>query len=278
MARWRGTHVAVKIIYEILVSEHNMPLFEQEIRMCSRARHPHIVSICGVVTVNRKHPCLILELLEGSLTDVMQAAHLTSYLTTREMVDIARACLSGISYLHQLRPTILHGDIRPTNVLLSTLMEAKIGDLGASHVLNASFSIGPLSSEYLAPERSPNCQSSTESGRGSGTPPPLFARHNSIAADVYSLGVTLGELFSGCTAVKNMRSSQLQRIRHPILKDACIRLTFDEPGRRPEAREILETIEHVCGEEAYVECPPKRFVKGKKHGETECVILTDKIW
>eukprot|EP00118_Oscarella_pearsei_P027145 m.1030 g.1030 ORF g.1030 m.1030 type:complete len:846 (+) comp5531_c0_seq1:55-2592(+) len=272
VGHWRGTQVAVKIIHDILISEHNKPLIQQEIRMCSRARHPNIVSICGVVTINGKHPYIILELLEASLTDVMQAARLAKssqpYLTLREMTDIAMGCLAGVSYLHKLQPTILHGDIRPTNVLISTLMEAKIGDLGASHFLSASLSVGPLSTEYLAPERSPVANGSVT----------CAGSHNSIAADIYSLGVTLGELFSGCVALQSMRNSQMQQIEHVMLKDVCLQLTTDRPECRPDAYEGLQLVEKVQGSEEYRACPPKRLVRGKKHGKDPDVVLTDNLW
>ena len=63
-------------------------------------------------------------------------------------------------------------------MLVTPVMSAKLGDLGAARFSNVSFSVGPMSAEYVAPERFQGCP-------------------NSFSADVFSMGITLCELFTG---------------------------------------------------------------------------------
>ena len=184
--------MAVKTFYECLDTDYYLNLFKQEIAICTRARHPNIVFLCGVTTVNDTPLRIVTELLEGSLSDVIRASvRCEQPLSLREQIDLASGMTAGISYLHQLGPDgILHGDIRSTNVVVTSVMEAKICDLGAARFAQVSLSAGPLSPEYLAPERSP------EKGHGV---------RNTKMADVYCLGVTLIELMIGQHPVVSRR-------------------------------------------------------------------------
>ena len=101
---WRGCPVAVKSLHEELAKEHHKRcLFEQEVSVCSRLHHPNIASICGVIQQRDAPFSLIMELLQASLSDVIEAALLSDrYLTLREQTDLSHDCLSGFTYLHDL--------------------------------------------------------------------------------------------------------------------------------------------------------------------------------
>ena len=104
----------------------------------------------GAITQDDVPLRIVTELLEASLYDVIVAVD--GRLSLREQVDVSVGCSSGVFYLHSL--DILHGDIRSTNVGLTSLMEAKICDLGAVRFADASsLSAGPMSPEYVAPKR-----------------------------------------------------------------------------------------------------------------------------
>ncbi|XP_065832973.1 probable serine/threonine-protein kinase DDB_G0271682 [Oscarella lobularis] len=254
---WRGSPVAVKKFFSCLETDYYIRLFEQEISICSRARHPNIVFMCGVTTENGTPLQIITELLEGSLSDVIKAALRSQCaLSLREQIDLALGISAGVSYLHQLGPDgVLHGDIRSSNVVVTSLMEAKICDLGAAHFAEVSLSAGPLSPEYLAPERSP------ERRRGS--------LRNTKMADVYSMGVTLIELMTGQQPVASCRFQQASDVRHPLVKEIFLRMINVDPTFRPTAHECLALLEQVRQSDVYNRCPRKRMVRGKFHGESQ---------
>lgn len=255
--------MAVKLFYEVLVADrYNRRILEQEIAICSRLRHPCIAGICGVTRKDGAPVSLVMELLQGSLADVIQAAERSKrYLTLREQIDMSRDCLSGLMYLHMIKPNcILHGDIRPTNVLVTSVMQAKIGDLGAARFNNASLSVGPMSPEYVAPER-----------LADRTLP------NSSESDIYSMGMTLCELFTGERSTIASRLRNLQKVSHFSVRDVCFQMASVMPKERPTAAEAFKLIMQLMELREYWQCPPKRMVKGLLDGGS-CVRLTEMPW
>ena len=261
MGYWRGCPVAVKIFYDFLDSDYYLRLFEQEIAVCSRARHPNIVSLCGVTTENGVPLRIISELLEGSLSDVIRAALRSKwFLSLREQIDLASGITAGVTYLHQLGPDgVLHGDIRSSNVVVTSMMEAKVCDLGAARFAEVSLSAGPLSPQYLAPERSPHNRTGGE--------------RNTKMADVCSLGVTLAELMTGELPVASHRFEQASKIGHPAIKKMCREMIGVDPSARPTANECLARLERVLQSDEYNQCYPKRMVKGRLHGERQVSLV-----
>lgn len=248
MGKWCNTDVAVKVYYEVHVNERTIPLLQQEISVWSKAHHPNIVSICGVTVVKDRPLQVIMELMEGSLTDVIAAAHNSGrYLTLREQLDMATGCLDAIVYLHQMKPRpLLHGDIRPNNVLVSTVMVAKLGDQGTAHFVDA-LEAGPVSPEYQAPERMPK----------NGISP-----RNTTKNDIYSVGATLAELFTGRKAITDDRPNQVKSISNHDLQQICLQMTMPDPSNRPTAQQCMESNEAARKQDVYKGCLPKRMVKG----------------
>ena len=263
VAYWRGCPVAVKMFYKELTKErHQKKLLQQEVSVSSKLNHPNIIKVCGVTSHKEHQFCLVMELLQGSLSEVIEAAQASdNYLTIREQVDVARDCLHGLNYLHQMQPTgALHGDIRPTNVLLTPTMRAKLCDLGTTRFDDADLSVGPVSPEYVASER-------------------LADRSlpNSCEADVYSMGVTLCELFMGQSASRTARQRQLRLVSQFDLRDMCLRMTSEDRANRIPACEALAIIDSIVGTEEYTSCLPRRMVRGIMDGVQSCT-LTDKPW
>ena len=257
MGRWRGCNVAVKTFYEFLRVDVYLRRLEQEISICSQVHHPNVVSLLGVITQDDIPLRIISELLEASLSDIIVAAN--KRLSLREQVDVAMGCSSGIGYLHGL--DILHGDIRSTNVVVTSVMEAKICDLGAARFSEVfSLSSGPMSPDYVAPER-------LEPGQ-----------HNTRMADVYSLGVTFIELMTGEQPAPRKRMAQGTSVRHRIIKRLCLQMIDTDRSKRPSAGDCLARLEGIQkSDEEYKSCPAKRMVKGKMHGG-EKVELVGEPW
>ena len=243
--------VAVKKFHDLITSPRTIPLFQREVLTASRLHHPNIVRVCGAVMEDRCPFQIVSELLEGSVSEVIDAAHASScYLSPYEQLSIVVQATSAISYLHGLQPCpYVHADIRPTNVLVTKDMKVKVADLGAAHLLESSKSTGPLSPQYLAPERRE----------------PTSA-HSSLPSDVYSLGVSLIEIFTGVGPIPEERNGQLMplRSRHELYL-ICSRMISSE-RERPTSEECLVVIMREIEE---LETSKLRMVKGEFEGEGE---------
>lgn len=101
----------MKKFHEAIIADHDMrQVCEQETSTCSKLHHPHIVVVFGIVSHDDGSLAwLVMELLQGCMTDVRRAAQLSEgSLTLREQVDMSRDCLSGLQYLHQLVAKLSH--------------------------------------------------------------------------------------------------------------------------------------------------------------------------
>ena len=264
MGYWRGCFVALKTLHKILDSEHCVALFKQEVAVSRELHHPNVTVMYGVTLVDGRPLQIITELLEGSLTDVIMAAlRCKLLLSLREQIDIALGITAGINYLHQLGPVgVLHGDIRTSNILITSLMEAKVNSCVTILFADSDLDAGPMSPEYLAPERYP--ERST-------------IQANTTMADVCSMGVTLIELMTHEQPIASCRFEQASGVAHPIVKRLCYKMVSIDPELRPAAYECFKVLEKVHKSDEYNKCPPKRMVKGKLHGE-ETVTLTTEPW
>ena len=71
-----------------------------------------------------------LSMLPGPHDDVLLPS-----LTWQQLLGVALGCLRGLEYLHGSepethKPVILHGDIKPSNVLLDSQLNARLADMG----------------------------------------------------------------------------------------------------------------------------------------------------
>ena len=109
-----GCTVAVKEIYELILSPHNIRLFEREMNIASKCRHPHLLQFIGA-TVDEGSPLFVTELMEKSLRTLLEQRQLSETEIRTISLDVARA----LNYLHQKKPDpIIHRDVSSANVLL----------------------------------------------------------------------------------------------------------------------------------------------------------------
>ncbi|KAL7177694.1 hypothetical protein ACSBR2_030957 [Camellia fascicularis] len=113
-----------------------------------------------------------------------------------QRLNIAMDVASAVEYLHcHCESTIIHGDLKPSNVLLDDEMTAFVGDFGLTKILSA------VSSEVAQHE------SNSIAVRGTiGYVAPEYAMGNraSTLADVYSYGILLMVMFTGKNPTDNV--------------------------------------------------------------------------
>lgn len=100
----------------------------QQVEVLSRVRHPHLVTLIGTCPESRS---LVYEYLNnGCLKDRLAGKDNASPLPWQIRTCIATEICSALIFLHSNTPCIVHGNLKPSNILLDANSMSKIGDLG----------------------------------------------------------------------------------------------------------------------------------------------------
>ena len=157
--RYCGCAVAVKQIKEDFAPASSLKMFQREIDMASKCRHPCLLQFIGA-TVDGGFPLLVTELMETSLRRLLCKRPLSIGEAFIISLDVARA----LNYLHQKRPVpMIHRDISSANVLLwrkagreAGIQEAqwrgKVSDYGTAKFVEQVMTQTPGCLAYSAPE------------------------------------------------------------------------------------------------------------------------------
>lgn len=190
-----------------------------EIRYLNSCRHDNILPLYGYSN-NGDAPCLVYQLMTGgSLEEKLNVRINQKPLNWRQRLNIAQGTARGLQYLHTFKEKpLIHGDIKPANILLDPCYQPKIGDFG-------------LAREGL--------NSAMEVSRVYGTKPYLpieFLSYRSLSTkvDTYSFGVVLYELVTGLRAHDKTRKHQF------LTKHICA--SCAENAKIGEFQEILINI------------------------------------
>ncbi|XP_044345997.1 L-type lectin-domain containing receptor kinase IX.1-like [Triticum aestivum] len=172
--------VAIKMLSAEL-SAQGRKEYESEVKIISRLRHRNLVHLLGW-SDSRKGLLLVYELVpEGSLYRHINTSCL---LTWPERYKIILGLGSALRYLHtEWDQCVLHGDIKPSNILLDSSRNTKLADFRLARLVEHG--AGPLMTQvvmgtvgYIDPEF-------------------IRTRRPSTEADVYSFGIVVLEVVSG---------------------------------------------------------------------------------
>ncbi|CAK7324878.1 unnamed protein product [Dovyalis caffra] len=154
----------------------------REIEIFRRTDSPYIVQCHGSYEKPSGDIVIMMEYMElGTLDSLLQ-----KYGTFDEskLSHVAHQVLNGLSYLHGQK--IIHRDIKPSNLLVNKDMEVKIADFGVSKIMCRTLDacnsyVGTCA--YMSPERF--------------DPDTYGGNYDGYAGDIWSLGLTLLELYLG---------------------------------------------------------------------------------
>jgi serine/threonine protein kinase len=145
--KWSTTDVALKQL-RINPKASQMDDIQLEAALCFQMRHPNIVALFGLTTLENNYMGLVMEWADqGSLSDNMED------MKKGEKVQVSICICEGLAYMHSNR--IAHRDLKPENVLLfGDKSKAKISDFGTSKVIQTIVAnTGAVGTpKYSAPE------------------------------------------------------------------------------------------------------------------------------
>ena len=158
VGNFRGTDVAVKQIHHLILSPHNRRLFEREMSIASRCRHPCLLQFIGATNDNGS-PLFVMEVLETDLRSLLSRQSLTH----QECVRLGHDVIRALNYLHLSQPyPIIHRDVSSSNILLyheRDCWRGKLSDYGAANFMRLSMTRHPGALLYSAPEAGTASQS-----------------------------------------------------------------------------------------------------------------------
>lgn len=169
---FRGTIVAIKQLVNPDAVSNNI---ENEANTLLNLRHPNVILFMGLVKEPGKLWIITEFCSRGSLRDLLDS---DESITRARLFKFALGAARGLAYLHGQTPPMLHLDLKTSNILISAGYESKLGDFGLSRAITSvhdpKFS-GTL--QYSAPEV-------------------LKCGEVSTAADIYSFGICMWEMFT----------------------------------------------------------------------------------
>jgi eukaryotic-like serine/threonine-protein kinase len=171
--------VAIKILHERYVEDPEyVERFRREARAVAKLSHPNIVTVIDRGDDGGRQ-YIVFEHVEGE--NLKELVTRTGRMPPRRALELVIPVADGLAFAHE--HGLVHRDVKPQNVLLSSEGEVKVTDFGIARSLDVEHGVTQTgtvlgTSEYLAPEQA------------SGDPV-------SPATDEYSLGVVLWELLTG---------------------------------------------------------------------------------
>ena len=218
--------------------------FYQEARACATLNHPALVKVHDI-GIYEEAPYLVLEFVPGSpLSSIIRSE---KRLAVPVALSIAAQVAEALVYAHA--KGIVHRDIKPGNILVSTETKVKIVDMGMVKMIHES--------------------GITLSGQTMGTPrymPPEQIEDASKVnhqVDIYALGATLYFMVAGVPPYHELRTKHLgELLKHivttpPVPVESLVELTpavakliarsmeRDPKKRIPDAKTLVKEIQNV---------------------------------
>ncbi|MDF1818720.1 MAG: protein kinase [Immundisolibacteraceae bacterium] len=127
----------------------DMQMLLREARTVSKFQHPNIVSIYEIGFIGAA-PYLVLEYVSGPLLSKNIKKNRQG-IPCDQAISLATQILGGLAYAHD--EGIIHGDLKPANVLLTPTGTAKVTDFGIARGIGEQLGEGLAGSpRYMAPE------------------------------------------------------------------------------------------------------------------------------
>ena len=207
--------VAIKLLSPELARGEARSRFLREARVVGKLSHPFVITLHDMgIEESTSTPYLVMELVEGqSLEKVLTSGSVPFPTACAWTAQVATALHSA----H--RKNIIHGDIKPANILITTESRVKLTDFGmarlASHETSDTSLLGTPA--YWCPEQ-------------------IMGRPQDARSDIFSLGVVLYEMLTG---VSPFAGESLQKVCNHVLSSTPLPASRTNPSIPTGVDEVL---------------------------------------
>lgn len=199
--------------------------FLKEVERASALNHPHIASVYDVLELGDEL-YLVMEYIEG----VTLRERLKQPMDLGEFLAIGIQCADGLRAAHA--KGIIHGDVKPENIMLTPAHQVKVLDFGVAKRLPTA-DVGPETASL-----------GTLDASISGTPAymspeVLLSKPSNERADIFALGVVFYEALAGQNP---FRSETLIGTTDRILRETPPPLTGVNAGVPPAVERVINRM------------------------------------
>ena len=170
--------VAVKLLPSNLLSEQAVARFRTERQILAGFNHPSIARLLDGGATEDGSPYLVMEFIDGPALDTWCDR---LQLDLRARVRLYLSVCAAVEYAH--RHLVVHGDLKPANILVGPDGVPKLLDFGIARLIDAETVPRQATSRLLTPEFA--------------SPEQLRGGIVTTASDIFSLGTMLYLLLTG---------------------------------------------------------------------------------
>jgi serine/threonine protein kinase/Tol biopolymer transport system component len=167
-----GVEVAVK--ENLFTSEEYARQFRREAVILANLRHPNLPRVTDHFVIDGQGQYLVMDFIEGE--DLRERIDREGLLSDADAVILGVAISEALSYLHTQQPQIVHRDIKPGNVKITSSGNVVLVDFGLAKFTQGS-QVTTTGARAMTPGYSPPEQYGTA--------------RTDHRTDIYSLGATL---------------------------------------------------------------------------------------